>query len=284
MAGRSTGLADSLGVTVGAASLAIAAEQFWADGACVVRGVLDDRALEWIRAAIDALCDGPDLVDLGAMAGDGSPARFRAGVDHWRSHPEFVAFATTGAIPAVTAAVLRTERLWLYEDSVLVKDPGTPVPTRWHTDDGYFHVEGRQLATVWVALDPSPRSAGALRFVRGSHLTTRRYRPTLFVTDDPLPGTEGDLVPDLDLDDPAVFGWDLEPGDLTIHHVRTLHAAEGNRGATPRRALSVRYCGDDAVVRVKRGAPGKPGFDSVPPGTPLARAAAGLGLPEAVAR
>ena len=180
-----------------------------------------------------------------------------------------------------TIAVLGTAHLWLYEDSVLVKDPGSPVPTRWHTDDGYFHAEGRQMATVWVALDPSPRASGSLRFLRGSHRDDRRYRPTLFVTDDPIPGTEGELVPDLDLDDPQVFGWDLEPGDLTIHHARTLHAAGGNLGATPRRALSVRYCGDDAVVRVKPGAPGKPGFDAVDAGTPIGAAAARLGLLEA---
>ena len=259
-----------------------AAGQFWADGACVVRAVVDAATLDRIRAAVDALSATPELADLSAMAGDTSPGRFRGGVDHWRAHPEFAAFATTGANPAVTAAVLGSDHLWLYEDSVLVKDPGSPVPTRWHTDDGYFHVEGRQMVTVWVALDPSPRGSGALRFVRGSHRDDRRYRPTLFVTDDPIPGTEGARVPDLDLDDPQVFGWDLEPGDLTIHHARTLHAAGGNLGTTPRRALSVRYCGDDAVVRVKPGAPGKPGFDAVAPGTPLAEAATVVGLRKAV--
>jgi len=258
-----------------------AAEQFWTDGACVVRGVVEAPALDAIRAAVDALITGSEMADLSAMAGDTSAGRFRGGVDHWRTHPEFAGFAAVGSIPAVTAAVLRTEHLWLYEDSVLVKDPGSPVATRWHTDDGYFHAEGRQMATVWLALDPAPRRSGSLRFLRGSHLDDRRYRPTLFVTDDPIPGTEGELVPDLDHDDPNVFGWDLEPGDMTIHHARTLHAAGGNLGDTPRRALSVRYCGDDAVVRVKPGAPGKPGFDAVAPGTVMADAAATVGLPEA---
>ena len=258
-----------------------AAAQFWADGACVVRGVVDGPTLDRIRAAVDALTASPEMADLSAMAGDSSPGRFLGGVDHWRTHPEFAGFATTGPIAAVTAAVLGTDRIWLYEDSVLVKDPGSPVPTRWHTDDGYFHAEGRQMATVWLALDPAPRASGSLRFLRGSHLDDRRYRPTLFVTDDPIPGTEGELVPDLDHDAPDVFGWDLEPGDMTIHHARTLHAAGGNLGTTPRRALSVRYCGADAVVRVKPGAPGKPGFDAVAPGTDMAAAAATVGLPEA---
>jgi ectoine hydroxylase-related dioxygenase (phytanoyl-CoA dioxygenase family) len=262
-------------------AIGAAAQQLWADGACVLRNVVGPPMLERIRAAVDQLASGTDLADLGELAGDTAVGRFTAGVDHWRTRPEFAGFATAGPVPTVTAAVLGSDRLWLYEDSVLVKDPGSPVATRWHTDDGYFHVEGRRLATAWLALDPAPRRSGSLRFVRGSHLDLRRYRPTLFVTDDPIPGTVGDRVPDVDPDDPRVFGWDLAPGDMTIHHVRTLHAAGGNLGDAPRRALSVRYCGDDAVVRVKPGAPGKPGFDGVAPGTPVADAAAALGLPEA---
>jgi ectoine hydroxylase-related dioxygenase (phytanoyl-CoA dioxygenase family) len=134
---------------------------------------------------------------------------------------------------------------------------------------------------MWVALDPAPPAAGALRFLRGSHLVPARYRPTLFVIEDPIPGTEGEMPPQPDPDDPDVFGFDLAAGDLTVHHSAALHAADGNRTATPRRALSIRYCGEDAVVRVKPGAPPKPGFDDVVPGSPLAEVAEHLGLPEA---
>lgn len=260
-----------------------AAEQFWRDGFCVLRSVVSADTLVAASAAVDAL-PSAELADLSALAGDSGGARFRAGVDHWRTHPAFEALATEGILPALAAAVLRSERVWLYEDSVLVKEPGSEVSTKWHTDDGYFHVEGRQLATMWVPLDPAPLSAGALRFMPGSHATERRYRPTLFVTDDPIPGTDGDAPPDHTIDHPSTVGYDLEVGDLTIHHARTLHAASGNATATTRRALSIRYCGDDAVVRPKPGAPTKPGFDAIEPGTPLRDVAAQLGLVEAVLR
>ena len=259
-----------------------AADRFWTDGACVVRGALDATRVAEVRQAIAGLEERGELADLSSLAQLDDAGRFRAGVDHWRADPAFVEFAVRGPLPAIAAAVLRTERLWLYEDSVLVKEAGSDAATRWHTDDGYFHIEGRQLATLWVALDPAPLSAGALRFLERSHLDERRFRPTLFVTDDPIPRTEGELPPQHDLDGPDVIGFDLDPGDLTLHHARTLHAASGNPGPTPRRALSIRYCGDDAVVRPKPGAPAKPGFHSCPPGTPLAEVADRLGLPEAM--
>jgi ectoine hydroxylase-related dioxygenase (phytanoyl-CoA dioxygenase family) len=270
-------------VTVDAASYSSgAAERFWRDGACVVRAVLTPDDVDRARAAVDSLDEEHELADLSALAGATERPRFRGGVDHWRGSPAFVALATQGTLPRVAADVLQTDRLWLYEDSVLVKEPGSTVPTRWHTDDGYFHVEGRQLATMWVPLDPAPIDAGALHFLRGSHTDDRRYRPTLFVIDDPIPGTVGDTPPQPAFDDDGVMAFDLELGDLTVHHARTLHAARGNATTNVRRAISVRYCGEDAVVRVKPGAPGKPGFDAVEPGTPIAEAAPALGLLEAV--
>ena len=101
------------------------------------------------------------------------------------------------------------------------------------------------------------------------------------MTDDPIPGTAGVQPPQPDPDGPDVFGFDLAVGDLTVHHARTLHSAGPNLTDAPRRALSIRYCGDDAVVRVKPGAPPKPGFADVEPGTPVAEAAQHLGLLEA---
>jgi ectoine hydroxylase-related dioxygenase (phytanoyl-CoA dioxygenase family) len=259
-----------------------AAAGFWRDGAAVLRGVVPREELDRIAAAVAALSDRGELADLSALAGADEAPRFRAGVDHWRGDEGFATIATTGVLPTVAAALLGTERLWLYEDSVLVKEAGSSVPTRWHTDDGYFHVEGDQLVTLWVPLDPAPVAAGALHFLAGSHRDDRRYRPTLFVTDDPIPGTVGSLPPDLPLDAPGVWAAGLEPGDLSAHHARTLHAARGNATGVARRALSLRYCGDDAVVAPKPGAPAKPGFDQVAPGTPLRDAAHLLGLPEAV--
>lgn len=258
------------------------AAQFWEDGACLVRNAITTTELAAARAAVDSVTAADELADLSALVDSDETPRFKAGVDHWRTHDEFLRLATTGSIPAVVARILDTDRLWLYEDSVLVKEAGSTVPTRWHTDDGYFHVEGDQLATVWLALDPSPRAAGSLRFVRGSHRADTRYRPTLFVTDDPIPKTSGAPAPTLDLDDQSVFGWDLVAGDLTIHHARTLHAAEGNSTPCTRRALSIRYCGVATVVQPKPGAPAKMGMSTVSPGTPMAVAAEVVGLPEAI--
>ena len=204
---------------------------------------------------------GETLADPAVAAPPEKRGRFRSGVDHWRHLPEFRAFACDSPLPAIAAALLRSRKVNLYEDSVLVKEPGTAEPTAFHQDLGYFHVEGEQICTFWVPLDPVTVENGAVVYVRGSHRDGRVYQPNLFVSRLPIPGTRGDEVPDVGArpQDFDLVSFAMEPGDVAVHHARTLHGAPGNRSATARRrAISVRYCGDDARYRIREGAPRKP--------------------------
>jgi ectoine hydroxylase-related dioxygenase (phytanoyl-CoA dioxygenase family) len=234
--------------------------RFERDGVVCLRALLP---ASWIARVADAVerVVAEDAIDLTAIAGGSAAGRFRAGTDHWRSHPDLLALAAESPLPGAVAGLLGSRMLRLYEDSVLVKEPGAAERTVWHQDLGYFHVAGTQIATTWCPIDPVTADTGAVRYVRGSHRWGRLFRPNLFVTDEPLPDTEGELVPDVDRDVDAseIVTFDTEPGDVVVHHAATLHAAGPNRSATvTRRAVSVRYCGDDATVRVRPGAPLKP--------------------------
>jgi ectoine hydroxylase-related dioxygenase (phytanoyl-CoA dioxygenase family) len=246
-------------------------ETFWRDGVVCLRGVLPRELLDAMAEPVEHAIAGEQSADLSALAGaPAAQARFLAGVDHWRTQPELRAFACDAPLPEIVAALLRSRSISLYEDSVLVKEPGSREATEWHQDLGYFHVEGTQLCTTWCPLDPVDAASGAMRFARGSHRAAETYRPNLFVTRDEIPGTEGATVPDVDRGDYEIVSFALEPGDITVHHARTLHAAGPNRSRDRRRrAISVRYCGDDTVMRFRPGAPRKPEQDSLRDGDPL---------------
>jgi ectoine hydroxylase-related dioxygenase (phytanoyl-CoA dioxygenase family) len=250
-------------------------EAFWADGVVCLRAMLDPAVVAAMAGPVEDALRAKESADLSEMgralaaagedvASDGeSTGRFVSGVDHWRSQPEFLAFARDSGLPEVVGALLRATKVNLYEDSVLVKEPGARERTVWHQDLSYFHIAGEQLCTTWVPLDPTDATTGAVRYARGSHRWDAVYRPNLFVSSMPIPGTEGELVPDVDAlaaaGDAEIVTFATGPGDVVVHHARTLHAAGGNRSATTRRrAISVRYCGDDARVLVRAGAPMKP--------------------------
>jgi ectoine hydroxylase-related dioxygenase (phytanoyl-CoA dioxygenase family) len=241
-------------------------DAFWRDGVVCLRGVLPVSLVEAMAAPVAAARHA----DLSALAGRREGARFIGGIDHWREQEELRVFACDSPLPALVATLLRADTVYLYEDSVLVKQPGASEATVWHQDLGYFHVEGEQLCTTWCPLDVATAETGTLRFVRGSHRWDVRYRPNLFVTTETLPGTEGHDIPDIDGGEYDIVSFDLEPGDVTVHHARTLHAAGPNRSAIrARRAISVRYCGDDVRMRFRPGAPLKASQAGLRDGDPL---------------
>ncbi len=246
---------------------------FRADGVVVLRGVLQPEWIEVVAGSVDRVVGSGEAVDLGPMGGaePGAPA-FVGGVDHWHTDPVLEAFALRSPLAELVAGLLTSDTVHLWEDSVLVKEPGSPSPTFFHTDAGYFHLTGRQVCTTWVPLDAATPESGVVRWVRGSHLDEVDYRPNLFVSADPIPGTLGEIVPDV-LGTPELaerlVTFDVEPGDVTVHHARTLHGAPPNRSDRRRRAVSVRYTGDDARYLHKPGLPDRPGLDQVTDGDPV---------------
>jgi ectoine hydroxylase-related dioxygenase (phytanoyl-CoA dioxygenase family) len=253
-------------------------EAFWRDGVVCLRSILPAELLDsMVQPVEDALVSTAmaDLSEMGDALASGGVARvvdsavdgtgmprghFKGGTDHWLQQREFLDFAVRSPLPAIVSALLRSSTVRLYEDSVLVKEPGTQERTAFHQDLAYFHLTGDQICTTWVPLDTVTADTGAVRFVVGSHLDRTEYRPNLFVTTMSLPGTEGAEVPDYDemKGEARIISFDTEPGDLTVHHARTIHGANGNASATRRRrAISVRYVGDDARFATRAGAPTK---------------------------
>jgi len=247
-------------------------EAFEAEGVVHLVGILRPALLAAMAQPLERVLASREVADLGAMVGGTGPT-FAAGTDHFRTHAEFADFACRSALPAVAAALLRSERVWLVEDSVLVKEPGSPHRTQFHTDLGYFHLSGTQICTTWASLDPAGPASGMVSYVRGSHRWPDDYRPNFFVDPEPLEGTLGEVVPDV-LADPALVErlvtFEVQPGDVVVHHARTIHGGPPNNSAVRRRAISVRYAGDDVRHLRKPGVPASSVQLAALDGTPLA--------------
>lgn len=254
-------------------------ETFWRDGVVCLRSILPVAFVQSMADPIEDALASPAMADLSEMAdaleagagatrniddsvvATGAPrGHFKAGTDHWLIQDEFRDFALRSPLPEIVASLLQSSEVRLYEDSVLVKEPGTQEKTGFHQDMAYFHLDGDLVCTTWVPLDVVTEEMGAVRFVVGSHRDETTYRPNMFVSDMAIPGTEGAEVPDYDrmVGEARIISFDTSPGDLTVHHARTIHAASGNRSRTQRRrAISVRYTGDGTRFRVVPGSPMK---------------------------
>lgn len=234
------------------------------DGVVLIKGLWADW-VETIRAGIDR-----NMAEPGPYAAEnlkpGESGRFFDDYCNWDRIPEFGRVIRESRVAEVAAALMGSERVQVFHDHVLVKEPGTTKPTPWHQDGPYYFVEGRQTVSFWSPVDPVTEAS--LRCVAGSHLWERDVLPTRWLSETAFyPDPEKYMpVPDPDGEGMRVLEWPMEAGDAVAFHYRTLHGARGNAGATRRRAFSLRLLGDDAryVERPGRTSPPFPGHGMVP--------------------
>lgn len=171
---------------------------------------------------------------------------------------EFRKFSLSGPAVEIAGALLQSETVRFFNDQIFVKEARTPDRTAFHQDATYFEIDGDQCCVLWVPVDPVRLESGAMLYWRGSHRDGRLYQPNVFMTQTPLPGAGGEPLPDIEghMADYDLVYFETEPGDVLVHHYRTVHGAGGNNTRYQvRRAASLRYCGDDIRFKVRPWAP-----------------------------
>jgi len=164
----------------------------------------------------------------------------------WKKDAGIREVAFDSALPELVRQLLDADYLNFWEDTTFVKAPGTRQRTAFHQDLAYFQIQGTQCVIVWIPLDPANLENGVTEYVRGSHKWGETYAPNVFIATTPLSAATDGRCPDIDANrsDYDIISFDVEPGDVIIHHVMTLHGAGGNMSDRFRRAMSFRYCGD----------------------------------------
>ena len=238
-------------------------DAFQRDGAVVLRGVFRD----WV----DVMAAGVarNMAEPGPYASENAvtEGRFFDDYVNWTRIPEFERIVRDSPAAELAARAMRSDTAQFFHDHVLVKESGTPKPTPWHQDGPYYFVEGEQTVSMWIPLDPVKEAS--LRMIAGSHKWDRMVRPVSWADDSDFYEGKQDWIPvpdpDADPGDMTVLEWPMEPGDVVLFDFRTVHGARGNLTKTTRRALSLRWVGDDAryVERPGRTSPPFPGHDMV---------------------
>ncbi len=255
-------------------------ERFTRDGAIHLPGRISPEWLELLALGVEYNQQNPSKWAHGfsAEVPDDEPDSSSRVVGFWSDYvtwpkvPEYQSVIFESGLAELAGQLMESSEVRLFHEHVLVKEPGTTSRTPWHHDQPYYCVDGDQNISFWIALDPVPKGSG-LRFIAGSHRWGRWFVPRRFA--DHVPYVEAsidaggsdagrldadgdgdtgggrafELVPDLDaeLDQHQVLTWDVEPGDIVAFHFRTLHDAPGNKLASRRRAVSLRWLGDDAT-------------------------------------
>ena len=203
--------------------------------------------VEPLRAGLERNLAHPDSFAFpcdSTLAGE--PGRFFDSYCNWQLIPEYLTFVLTSAAASMAAAFMESDAAQLFHEHAFSKEPGTAKATPWHHDLPYYCVDGRQTASIYIALDDISAET-AVQFLRGSHRSGELYKPRTFSD-----GTEYETGDESMLSSPAetpvadgIFTTALAAGDALVFDFRTLHGSTDAPLTARRRAFSTRWLGDD---------------------------------------
>jgi Phytanoyl-CoA dioxygenase (PhyH) len=181
---------------------------------------------------------------------------------HYRARLEAAEAAAGGSLPgpykhkphlvyAFAQALIRQPRILdaveavigpdilCWESVFFNKEPHTPDFISWHQDITYWGLEAEgDVVTAWVALSPSTPESGCMRVVPGTHKREVVAHADSFAAGNML--SRGQEIA-VEVDDGHAVDLVLEPGQMSLHHVKIFHGSRPNRADDRRLGFAVRY-------------------------------------------
>lgn len=209
-------------------------DEFRTDAFVKLPGVLSPGAVQRLRTRLRTLLDEAVDPEVG----------FQSREMMWLDDDLVRAAVLSPRIGGISAALLGTERVRLYHDNALSKEPGAG-RTPWHFDAHHFPLDSPKVLTAWIPLQPTPREMGPLAFARGADI--------------------GNLVADLQFDKHGtsydrgvsevfraqavqVEDGPFAAGEVSFHGANCFHTAGANRTTEARVVLANTYFADGTRV------------------------------------
>lgn len=252
---------------VSEADLAEARAQYERDGATVLRGALSRERINEVGDALDRFMHqrrtAPDFLVGEDLADPGSGRFFNSNFAYLRV-PEIRSMIFDSDLARYAGAIMQASKVRFFYDQVLVKEPGTANRTPWHQDLPYYPVCGEHVLSFWVAIDRATPENGVVTYVKGSHRWDRFFAMQPFaekyrerseqeagatIYDDAETIGQPRNLADIrrNPQNYEFLSWDVEPGDVIVHHPLVIHGADGNStSGMRRRAIATRWFGDKA--------------------------------------
>lgn len=130
------------------------------------------------------------------------------------------------------------ENILCWNSGFFVKDAHNPARVSWHQDSTYWGLSKPDIVTAWLAFTPSTVESGCMRVIPGTHTSDQLPHRDTFDKDNLL--TRGQEVV-ADIDESQAIDIELNPGQMSLHHVRIVHGSEPNRASFRRVGFAIRY-------------------------------------------
>ncbi|MGZ3496650.1 MAG: phytanoyl-CoA dioxygenase family protein [Vulcanimicrobiaceae bacterium] len=155
----------------------------------------------------------------------------------WRTNEAAREFVFGKRLASIAAQLLGVERVRLYHDQALYKEPGGGL-TPWHADQFYWPLSSNNTITAWVPLQATPLEMGPLAFASGSHRMA--FGRDLEIGDE----SERSLAKALASGRFSEVNEAFEFGEVSFHSGWTFHHTGPNLTHHPRAVMTIIYMED----------------------------------------
>lgn len=146
--------------------------------------------------------------------------------------------------------------LLCWTSNFFIKEASDPAYVSWHQDSTYWGLSKPDVVTAWVALSESSKSNGAMEVIPGTHLLDQIPHKDTFARNNAL--TRGQEIA-VEVDRSRAVAIELQPGEMSLHHVRIIHGSPPNSSSHRRIGFAIRYIptdvqqleGDDSATLVR---------------------------------
>lgn len=207
-------------------------EQYRSEGLVVPDYRLPDETLEALKEMVDRLiADHPGLPPE-ALSGPHNPWGQSAAL---KGTFDFLAFCQFEEILDMVEQLIGPD-LILWGSQMFCKPAAVGKIVPWHQDGQYWPLKPLATISVRVAIDGSTPENGCMRYLPGSHRVAATRHHNVVRRDDYALGQE---LPDID--ESQARDVVLEPGQISLHDVFTVHGSAANRSAQRRADYAIRY-------------------------------------------
>jgi non-heme Fe2+,alpha-ketoglutarate-dependent halogenase len=132
--------------------------------------------------------------------------------------------------------------LLCWTTNFFIKEANSPGFVSWHQDAFYWGLSKDDVMTAWVALSPANLESGCMKFLPGSQAQDHLQHVDTFHKDNLL--SRGQEIA-VEVDGSLAVDCILNPGEMSLHHVKLVHGSEPNRSNDRRIGLAIRYISTD---------------------------------------
>jgi non-heme Fe2+,alpha-ketoglutarate-dependent halogenase len=128
--------------------------------------------------------------------------------------------------------------LLCWSTNFFIKEKANPAFVSWHQDSTYWGLSKPDVVSAWIAFTPANSGNGAMQVIPGTHKTDQIPHRDTFDKHNLL--TRGQEVA-VEVDQGKAVTIALEPGEMSLHHVRLVHGSPPNTSDDRRIGFAIRY-------------------------------------------